>query len=110
MSVYVNVDELRGVANDLKTRKQAISDIYESKIKPALTSSEEAIVASGINFNDFIKTFNTIFNNLDGRLDNLVNVLNNKIIPNYDQLGSSIASSFNNDFASQMSNILGSNN
>ena len=109
MSVYVDLDELKEVANEIKTRKEAISSIYNSKIKPALKNSEEAIVASGLNFSDFTETFNTIFASLDGRLNNLVDVLDKKIIPNYSELSLNISNAFNNEFASEMSNILGMN-
>ena len=106
MSLYVNTSELKGVANEIATKRQAISDLYQGEIKSILTESETALVSSGLNFNELGALYDAIFNNLDAKLFNMHNVLSKKIATSYDDLGENLAKAFNKEFAEEMSKLI----
>ena len=58
MALYVSAEDLKNVAKDLLTKKDTIKNVYDSKIKGILEESKEAIVASGVNFDDFVGSIN----------------------------------------------------
>ena len=106
MALSVSTDELREVAKDLLSKKDVIKNVYDSKIKGILEESKDAIVASGVNFDDFKATFAEVFTRVATKLENLSTALTNEIIPKYEVLGASIRRSFNNEFASEMNDLL----
>ena len=106
MALYVSAEELKNVAKDLLNKKETIQNVYDSKIKGILEESKEAIVASGVNFDDFKSTFAQVFNRVGTKLEALSHALTNEIIPKYEGLGSSISNSFNNEFANEMNSLL----
>ncbi len=106
MALYVSTEDLRQVANNLNNKKNEIMNIYNSKVKPVMQQSKEAITVSGLNFEEFNRQFNQAFTNLANEIGSLSNALTNKIIPNYNDLSQSIRNAFNNEFANQMSTIL----
>ena len=106
MALYVKSDDLRGVAASLKQKKEEVSRIYNTYVKSLLAESESAIKVSGVDFNEINTQFQKAFTNLETNLDNLSNALTNQILPKYDNLSISIKNAFNNNFASQMNEIL----
>lgn len=109
-SLYVSADDLRQVAANLQTKKEEILNVYNSKVKAVMEESKEAIVISGLNFDEFNEQFRKAFVNLSDRLDSLSNALTTQIIPQYENLNMSIKKAFNVDFANQMTEILKSLN
>ena len=106
MALTVRTEELRQVANELLKRKDSINNIYTNQIKNIMEGSKEAINISGLEFNEFNVAFQKAFTELTNRIENLANALNNQILPKYDDLSVSIRNAFNNEFASQMQNLL----
>ena len=106
MPLYVNTTNLTEVANDINSRRQSISELYSGEIKSILRESENAIKASGLNFDELSALYDGIFYNLDAKLYNIHHVLTNKIIPSYETLGENLGKAFNNDFAEQMKDLI----
>lgn len=106
MALTVKTEELREVARDLLQRKESLNNIYNNSVKRVMEDSKEAINISGLEFNEFNLEFQKAFTELGNRMENLANALQNQILPKYDDLSSSIKSAFNNEFASQMQNLL----
>ena len=106
MSLYVNTDDLKAIANEIDQKKQGISDLYQGEIKSILKESENVIVSSGLDFNELTLLYDAIFYNLDAKLYNICHVLSNKVAPSYDNLSTNIAKAFNEDFANQMKDLM----
>ena len=106
MALYVKSDDLRAVAASLKQKEQAINNVYNNEIKTLLEESKDAIKVAGVDFNEISIQFKNAFTSLATNLDSLSNALTNQILPKYDNLSVSIKNSFNNNFASQMNDIL----
>ncbi len=106
MALYVSTEDLKAVANSLNTKKNEITNIYNTKVKPVMEQSKEAITVSGLNFDEFNRQFSNAFTSLANEIGSLSNALTTKIIPNYNDLSQSIRNAFNNDFANQMNTIL----
>lgn len=104
-NLTVSVDDLKGVSQRLITEKDELVSIYNNKVKSILEASKEAIVASSLDFNDVSQQFKSAFDNLASNLTDLSSALSTKIIPEYENLGSSIANAFNKDFADKMRDI-----
>ena len=104
----VNTVDLSAVPISLKNKRDDILRVYNSQIKNIIETSKEAIVVSGINFEELDLYFSKAFTTLSNELDNLANVLQNQILPRYDNLSESIRNAFNNEFASQMQSIMNS--
>ena len=103
----VRIDELEMAANDIKNKRDMILSIYETVIKKVLYQSEDYFVKSNQNYNDVENTFKDLFSKFDLSVTELTDLLTNKIIPNYQDLIISIRRSFNKQFASEMTELLG---
>lgn len=106
MALSVTTEELKQVAKDLLTNRETIMNLYNSQIKNILNQSKDAIVASGLNFDDFNDVFSKVFNNVGDRMNKLSNALTKDIIPKYNDLNTYINKAFNVDFANEMTTML----
>ena len=106
MALYVSTEELKQVSKNLADKKNQISEIYNLKLKNIMEESKDAIIASGLDFNDYKQSLGVAFSKIENKLDELSNVLSNQIIPQYENLDAYIGRAFNNEFASEMSAIL----
>ena len=106
MALIVDTNQLNTVAINLKQKKEDILNLYNTKVKLILDTSEDAIIVSGLNFNEFETYFAKAFTDLANEIEILSSALQNQILPRYDNLSISIKNAFNKDFASQMQVIL----
>lgn len=103
---YVSISELKAIAKSLDNQRDQIYTTYKNKVVPVLESSEKCFYIAGLNTKEIITNFNSIFNNVNTRLTNLVNVLNNDVIAQYNEIASAISQMFNRDFASRLRELL----
>lgn len=103
---YVSISELKAIAKSLDNQRDQIYTTYKNKVVPILESSEKCFYIAGLNTKEIITNFNSIFNNVNTRLTNLVNVLNNDVIAQYNEIASAISQMFNRDFASRLRELL----
>lgn len=106
MALKVDTNQLSTIPASLRTKKDEILNVYNNQVKSILETSKDAIIVSGVNFEEFETYFAKAFTTLGNELDNLANALQNQILPRYDNLSVSIKNAFNNEFASQMQSIL----
>ena len=106
VSNFVSTDGLRDIATSINAKREEISTLYKNTITNILTESREAIAISGINYDEFLSKFGKTFDTLDTRLGELSEVLTNKIIPGYDEMNGQLKQVFNNDFATEMNDIV----
>lgn len=106
----VKTDEIRQIANNINSKREEINGVFKTDVLPVLNSSEDCLKVSGLNYDEVINAFNNLFNSLDGQLNNLTDVLINKVIPSYENVSEVIKKYFNADFAEQMSKAIATMN
>lgn len=102
----ITVSELNQVLSSLKQQQSELSTVYNSNIKKVLESSSSCLMVAGLNYDEILSSFSTTFTNLDTAFTNLINVLQNDVIKNYSETALVIRQMFNNEFASQLSELL----
>lgn len=106
--VYVNSEELKIVASSIKTKSNSILEIYQSDIMNAINMGNECLQVSGLDSSILLSSFNKIFTNINDRISNLSDFLNNVVANEYDIVSSSIISEFDSNFAGELAKLLGS--
>lgn len=106
--VYVNSEELKIVASSMKTKSNSILEIYQSDIMNAINMGNECLQVSGLDSSILLSSFNKIFTNINDRIGNLSDFLNNVVANEYDIVSSSIISEFDSNFAGELAKLLGS--
>lgn len=106
--VYVNSEELKIVASSMKTKSNSILEIYQSDIMNAINMGNECLQVSGLDSSILLSSFNKIFTNINDRISNLSDFLNNVVANEYDIVSSSIISEFDSNFAGELAKLLGS--
>ncbi len=107
--VYVSLDELKQIANSLESQREQIYNTYNNKVKVVLQNTDKCFKVAGLKTADILNSFNTTFKSINDGLSGLVNVLNNNVIPQYNEIAIAIQQMFNRDFASQMTELLSLN-
>ena len=79
--LYVSTEELRAVAIDLLTKKEQVMNIYNTNVRKVMEESKEAIVMSGLDFNEFDSQFRSAFTTLSNNLNALSTALTTQILP-----------------------------
>ena len=105
----ISLSELKTIAKSLEAEREQIYSTYKNKVLPVLESSDKCFYVAGLRTQDIISSFNTIFEGVNTRLTNLVNVLNDNVISQYTEVSMTITKLFNNDFASKLYELLNIN-
>ena len=105
-STKISIDELKNVANSMETKKDQINNLYETKIKKSIL-----YVSKTMNNNNQIQDeieieLKKAFIDFDTNMDDLIQLLKNTIIPNYEDLSNELKYLFNKQFAKEMEKIL----
>ena len=106
-NVYVNIDELRQIAQDMKTKSNNIMDNYQNQVDSAITLGQEAIQISGLDTSKIKNSFSKIFTNLNTRINDLADFLINNVANEYDDISLAITNAFNDSFANELAGLLG---
>lgn len=101
-----NSADLKELSNKLKEKNDAIYQLYSKNIKEVLESSRQCFYVSGLDSDKIISSFNDIYGGLNNQISELVNLLDQEIIPRYDELKLAISKMFNDNFSSQMEALL----
>lgn len=105
--IYINSEELKLVASEMKNKSNSILDTYKSDVMNAIMMGSESIQISGLDASNVLSSFDRIFTSLNTRINNLSDFLNNAVANEYDLVSSSIANEFNNSFATELAKLLG---
>lgn len=103
----VTTAELRKVLSSLKTERDTMNKVYTSQIKGVLETSQTCFQVAGLDYQSIINAIDTTFKNLNTNFNNLIDVLENDVIKNYDELLDALRQQFGAQFASQMQTLLG---
>ena len=105
--VYVNSDELREIAQNMKLKANNIMEAYQNEASAAILMGSESIQISGLDTTALLNSLSKIFNNLNGRIVNLSDFLTNVVANEYDSVSIAIKNEFDNNFANEISKLLG---
>ena len=104
---YVKGDELTALAQSLKSKGESINMQYRSRCSEALSMSTECLQASGLNTAEFFEALDSIYAKINQRINEVSDFLTNVVVAEYQALNDAIVSNFNNNFANEMSGVLG---
>lgn len=102
----VNLIELNNAANELKRQSSQILSTFSTKILPIIESSKQYFMVSGIDYSTITSSFTRIYSKLNSRSEALSDLITNKVIPQYTELSSNINKMFNNEFVSEIQQLL----
>ena len=104
MKVTVDTSKVRDVANTIKGKQEEIDKELVNVIVPAINELDTKHVR--INKENVIDQINKAFNELDTRLDTLIDILNNSVAGGFEELGESLQYSFNSEFKAQFEELI----
>lgn len=101
--IIVDGAGLQQVSSQLASNSEKMYSLYTNDIVSVLNSCENELKVSGLDYSVVSESFKKVFSSLNSQINELVDVLNNTIIPGYESTGQTISKMFNSDFANQMS-------
>lgn len=106
-NVYINSEQITSIASSLKSKGNSIVKEYKSNCTSALEMSKDCIQLSGLNTDEFFKALDNVYQKLNDKLAEFADFLTNTVAAEYDITSQAIVSSFNDDFADEISKLLG---
>ena len=95
----VSLQSLQEIAKQLIAESEAISEIYNSKVKAAFVEADGAFKVANIDdLSQLEATTSQAFDALNKNIQGLANILNTKIVANWDQAIAEINQLFNSTF------------
>ena len=106
-SIKISTEDLKAVSASLKSQRDTLTGIYKSEILPTMNKSASCFAVAGLNTSDISEAFKKTFNNIETNLNALIDLLDNNIIKSYSELSYAIQRMFTDDFANQLSELIG---
>ena len=100
--ININTDDLKIISNNIITKKNQIIDIYNHRIKTIINDNEKFLMENGFTIDEIEE----LFTKLDKDITELVNVLKNRIIGNYEDLNTNLKDLFGNKFKNEIESLL----
>ncbi len=104
---YINGDELTALANSLKSKSENILSTYKGDCAQAIQMSSECLQLSGLNTTEFFQALEKIYTQVNEKVASFADFLTNVVVAEYNAVSEAIVSSFNNEFANEISGLLG---
>lgn len=108
--VKIDVEQVNSIASSLKTKGNKILLLYKENCESALQMSAECLQLSGLDPDTLFKSLEQIYSKVNDRLIDLADFLTNTIVSEYNSLNTAVVKSFNEEFANEVSHILGLTN
>lgn len=102
----VNIDSLKKLAEDLEKKRKVVVDSYEKKLKTIIIDNAHALDVQGITSEKEQEKIVKLVNDFDKCIGDLIDVLNNKIIPNYEETKDGINLLFSNELLENIGDLL----
>lgn len=102
----IKTGELRNISTSIRKDAEKLNDLYTGSISKALDSCRENLVVSGLNVEEIQTSFKVLFTDLVNQLNEFVDAMDTKILPQYELTATSITRLFNQDFANEMNEYL----
>lgn len=106
-TAFINSDQITSIASSMKTKGDNILTEYKQNCIPALNMSTECLQLSGLDTTEFFKALEFIYTKLNERITEFSDFLTNTVAVEYDFTSKAIAASFNEEFANEISGLLG---
>lgn len=106
-TAFINSDQITSIASSMKTKGDNILTEYKQNCIPALNMSTECLQLSGLDTTEFFKALESIYTKLNERISEFADFLTNTVAVEYDFTSKAIAASFNEEFANEISGLLG---
>jgi len=106
VTASVSLESLKNAAGKLENQRSIISTAYNEQVAPVLDSSKECLKVSGVDTLQTKAQFDKVYKDLDKQLSGLVSLLNDKVIPSYNELVEALKKLFNNEFASKFQELI----
>ena len=104
----IDIAALKTVSTNMNAKKEEIYSIYRNKIKPLISESTKPLAKNGLSPDALNRDFLALFDKFNNSMSFFIDTLDNKIIPEYENLSSDLSSLFNKDFNDKMSSLLDS--
>lgn len=104
--IIVDAAGLQQVSTQLAANSEKIYSLYTNDITSILQSCEEELKVSGLTLDTVYDSFKKLFTSLHSQINNLVDALNNTIIPEYEYSAQTVSKKFNSEFANSMNEYL----
>ena len=103
---YINISDLKNISKNMHTKKNDIIDIYNKDVKELLLNSKDCIEYANQKYDELDIFFKNSFSKFSDNFDELLNILDNKVIPSYEDLSNNIKTLFNEQFAKKFENFV----
>ena len=105
-NVYVDSEQLKSIANSLKTKSNSIMNRYQTDCSSALKMGAECIKLSGLDTVELENSLSSVYKQLVERLNNLSDFLI-KTSSQYETVNQTITNNFNSNLKNELSALLG---
>ena len=106
---YIRIDDLKSISNCMKEKKDRIIQIYNEEILSLLVDSKDCIEYSNQRYDEINKSFQDCFSKFDYTFDEIISILDNKIIPSYKDLSDNLKDLFHKQFAKKFEELINLN-
>ena len=106
MELKIKTAELKQISSDITTTKEEIDTLIYDKFLQIVKKNYIVYDKLEIDQSEEIKEITELITEFDKRIENLAYVLEEKIIPEYSEVQSSIKKVFNENFKNRMYDLL----
>jgi hypothetical protein len=102
----VSTNDLKLITKQIRAKKEEIIDIYNDSLKEVILASDACFKQNGVTYEEVNLRFQKLFKDFDYCVTELVEVMEQKIVPGYEDLSGDIKMFFNKQFASELGRLL----
>ncbi len=106
MELKIKTAELKQISSDITNTKEEIDTLIYDKFLQIVKKNYKVYDKLEIDQSEEIKEITELITEFDKRIENLAYVLEEKIIPEYSEVQSSIKKVFNENFKNRMYDLL----
>ena len=102
----VNIEKLKELSKSISNKKDTILEINDNNLHQLLTESRTLIKTNELKLDSIEESIKYNIKELEKNLNSLIEILNNTIIPMYEESKYEIKNLFNNKLAKDVNNLL----
>ena len=102
----ISIEELKKVVNNIEKKKDEINKLYETDIKKNILLIYKNINKSNNSYDTIEEDLKKGFHAFDNNMNELIQLLKNIIIPNYEDLSNELIFLFDKQFAKEIEKLL----
>ena len=102
----ISIEELKHIANNMEQKKEDIKEIYQAKVCSILKNGRLNKINNITEYDEIELDLKKQFEEFDSNMTELIEVLKNKIIPEYENLSDEIKNLFKNKLSKELKDLL----